>query len=355
LDQPGKLSLLEVQNAMKAYTERTNKDAIVLHSYGNHCLYNLNRRELRETLGIPFRQESQAVGTFGSFSQGRREESISRSNSNNNNRPSSPPRETSESGDDDGDLVGYYSYVYPPQPQEQSDDNNIDKDNTNTNHTTTGHNSIKFLFLDGYDICLMRRDPQFSQKRKRAVELLQQHNGKNFAAGNDNSPEGLEGLEKRFVAFNGAVGPTQLEWLRDELEATRQVNNRLPELQQHQRQRVVLLSHNTIHPESSNPVCLMWNYDQVLEILREYSDVVVASFAGHAHKGGYVRDESSKIHFRVVEAVLESKPPLKTFGILDVYNDRLDLHGYGDCKSAVYEFEDEGEDADEESLGDKST
>jgi len=83
---------------------------------------------------------------------------------------------------------------------------------------------------------------------------------------------------------------------------------------------------------------LIWNYDEVLEILREYSDVVVASFAGHAHKGGYVRDEDSGIHFRVIEAVLESKPPTKTFGILEIFRDKMKLNGYGDCSSAVYDF-----------------
>jgi hypothetical protein len=36
-----------------------------------------------------------------------------------------------------------------------------------------------------------------------------------------NSPLGLEGTHRRFVAFNGAVGDTQLAWLRQALEAAR--------------------------------------------------------------------------------------------------------------------------------------
>ena len=183
----------------------------------------------------------------------------------------------------------------------------------------------------------MRRSTEHSQKRKQAIEILKRENGKNYNEGNENSPEGLEGLQKRFVAFNGAVGQLQLDWLQDQLEETRQLNN--SNNNNNCDQKVIIISHQPIHPQSSNPVCLIWNYDEVLEILQHYSDVVVASFSGHAHKGGYVRDEDSGIHFRVIEAVLESKPPLKTFGILDIHQDYLQLRGYGDCESAFYDFD----------------
>lgn len=322
LDHPGMLSLLEIQNAMKTYTKTTNRK--VVHSYGNHCLYNLNRSELRETLGIPFRSEQRG---FGSFSKKRRDDLIQRNNPNES--PNQKEGDDRNDGDNDDDLVGYYSYVYPPAEPDSLESASKENPQQQEQH------SIKFIVLDGYDIALMRRSPEFSQKRVQAMDILQRQNGKNLAAGNENSPEGLEGLQKRFVAFNGAVGSTQLEWLRDELESTRQQNNKYGNAIQ----KVIVLSHQPIHPGSSNPICLIWNYDDVLGILREYSDVVVASFSGHAHKGGYALDQDSGIHFRVVEAVLESKPPTKTFGILDVYFDRLELTGHGDCESAVYHFD----------------
>jgi manganese-dependent ADP-ribose/CDP-alcohol diphosphatase len=338
LDHPGMLSLLEIKHAMRAYSEGANtKGRKILHSYGNHCLYNLNRNELRETLGIPFRVEPSVRG-FCTYSESRRrQESMPQTK---NNRDSD-----TANGDDDEDLVGYYSYVHPPQEQQQTPE----ATGSSTDSLPQIHHSIKFIVLDGYDIALMRRSPVSSKKRKQAVEILEQENGKNFGEGNENSPEGLEGLQRRFVAFNGALGPTQLEWLEGELESTRRDNENNPK----SHQRVVILSHQPIHPDSANPVCLIWNYDAVLELLREYSDVVVASFAGHAHKGGYCLDEASGIHFRVVEAVLESKPPTKTFGVLNVYQDRLHLVGYGDCESAVYRFGcDETDDDDD---GDDST
>jgi len=316
----------------------------MLHSYGNHCLYNLNRTELREKLGIPFRIEHKdsppptGLGTVCDLLNANN--SNSNINDNNNMHDGDNTNDAAAAaaaiGDNDGDLVGYYSHVHPPQQQQQQ---------YPTNGNGNGNTSIKFVVLDGYDVCLMRRCPENSRKRTAAVEILQRENGINYRKGNgnENSPEGLEGLQKRFVAFNGAVGPTQLRWLRDELEATRQLNNinnnNNNNSNNRHDQKVIVLSHQPIHPESSNPVCLIWNYDRVLHVLREYSDVVVASFAGHAHRGGYARDEPSGIHFRVVEAVLESEPPTATFGVLGVYRDKLVLEGHGDCESAVYEYE----------------
>ena len=200
-----------------------------------------------------------------------------------------------------GDLVGYHSFV---------------------------QNDIRFIVIDSYDVAIMQRCPNTSSKRKRAEGILSGNNH-NFAADESklNSPEGLTGVEKRFVAFNGAVDHIQLTWLRQTLQEAKEMG-----------QRAIILSHQPIHPKSSSPVCLIWNYEEVLNILRDYRSTVIASFCGHAHKGGYHRDMKSGIHFRVIEAVLESPDPIKTFGIVDVHSDRLELRGDGACKSASYDF-----------------
>ena len=346
-DHQGMLALLEIKDAMTPYCDNSeghnHNPRKILHSYGNHCLYNLNRTELRETLGIPFRIE-RPMDDNGTSSRG------------DSGTGGDCDTDCDCDCDYDGDLVGYYSYVYPPHPASTTDPSSSTAEssspdcNTNNNGRDNGI-GIKFIVLDGYDIALMRRSATHSSKRRHAVEILQRENGKNFGDGNENSPEGLEGLQERFVAFNGAVGPAQLLWLRNELETTRNLNSQEKQTNnnnnnncdgatiQTQTQKVVILSHQPIHPGSSNPVCLIWNYDSVLELLREFSDVVIASFAGHAHKGGYCRDEESGIHFRVIEAVLESKPPTTTFGVLNVYRNKLHLRGYGDCKSAIYRFD----------------
>jgi manganese-dependent ADP-ribose/CDP-alcohol diphosphatase len=250
LDDPGVECLGHVLEALSPY-----QHGPMLHTYGNHELYNLNREQIGTMMGIPFVVE------------------------------------------DEDELVGYQSY---------------------------SHNGIRFIILDTMDISFMR--PEGSRKRRLADAILTKENP-NFPAV-ENSPQGLEGNQKRFVAFNGAVDKPQLQWLRTTLQEARDEN-----------EKVVLMSHQPILPDSCSPVTLVWNYDDVLTVLRDFSDVVVLSLAGHAHKGGYKRDDQSGIHFRVVEAVLETPSPDCTYCTLDVYDDKIHLQGYGECRSATYDFE----------------
>jgi manganese-dependent ADP-ribose/CDP-alcohol diphosphatase len=216
---PGHSAIDDVLEALSVYTHGP-----ILHTYGNHELYNCNREDLGKKLGIPFVKEPC------------------------------------------GDLVGYWSHV---------------------------HEGVRFVVLDSYDISLMQRCPETSHKRRKAEAILTQHNP-NFPQ-YENSPQGLSGVLKRYVAFNGAVDDPQLEWLRTTLQTSRD-----------QGEKVIIISHQPILPGSSSDVCLVWNYAEVLQVLRAFSDVVIASFCGHAHKGGYKRDTVSGIHFRVIEAVLEN-------------------------------------------------
>ena len=247
---PGVVCTDEVLHALSHY--RAGK---MIHAYGNHCLYNMDRETMRAKLGIPFFAEPC------------------------------------------GELVGYH---------------------------TVEQNGVRFVVLDCYDITKMRRPPK-SSKYQEADKTLRRRNP-NYLE-NENSPEGMQGLDRRFVAFNGGVGPTQLAWLKDTLETAR-VN----------KERVVLVSHLPLMPGSSGSVCLLWNHAELLELLRDYRDVIAVSLAGHAHKGGYRRDAESGIHFRVLEAVLENPSPHDTYAIMEIYTDRIVIHGFGNCCSAEYDL-----------------
>lgn len=249
---PGHDAIDDVMEALSVYKGK------IMHTYGNHELYNLDRAALGEKLNIPFVKEPC------------------------------------------GELVGYYSHDSPCK-------------------------KVKFVVIDSYDIAMMQRCPNTSLKRKQAMRIMAENNP-NYPR-QENSPEGMEGTQKRFVAFNGGVGETQLEWLRSTLEQAKK-----------DEQKVIILSHQPILPGSSGDVCLIWNYSDVLDILREYKSTVACALAGHAHKGGYSRDTSG-IHFRVIEAALESKDPIKTFGYVHVYDDRLEIEGEGDCGSAIYKLD----------------
>jgi manganese-dependent ADP-ribose/CDP-alcohol diphosphatase len=252
---PGYHALLAAIDALQGYKGR------ILHTYGNHELYNVHREILGQKLNIPFVREPC------------------------------------------GDLVGYYSYQL----------------------TKTG-STFRFVVIDSYDISIMKRCTESSLKRKKAEKILTEKNP-NFPH-RENSPDGLVGVNRRFVAFNGAVDTPQLSWLRQTLQEAKDKN-----------ERVVILSHQPILPGSSSPMCLIWNYQEVLGILREYAGVVAAAFAGHAHKGGYKRDDVSGIHFHVFEAVLESAEPIKTYAFVDVYEQHLVIRGMGNCRSAIYDLD----------------
>mmetsp|Transcript_11058 Transcript_11058/g.16567 ORF Transcript_11058/g.16567 Transcript_11058/m.16567 type:complete len:421 (+) Transcript_11058:64-1326(+) len=258
-----------IDNVLQALSVYSGK---ILHTYGNHELYNLSRDRLAEKLKIPFTKE------------------------------------------DTGDLVGYYTHLI-----ENCDQNDEEQ-------SSSSSMKLRALVLDTYDLCLLDRCPDSSHKRHRAHEILSANNH-NYPH-EENSPEGLEGTNRRFVAFNGGIDEPQLEWLQHSLEMARE-----------NEEKVIVFSHQPIHPDSTWPTCLIWNYDEVLDILRSFKDVIIASFSGHAHKGGYVRDEESGIHFRSVEAILESSPPIKTYAIVDVFEDKLVIRGEGDCLSDVYDID----------------
>ena len=247
----------------------------IVHTYGNHELYNLSREELAKKLLIPFTLEST------------------------------------------NDLVGYYVHLLdePYHHHRCSMNNNTDAW------------KLRFVMIDSFDVSLLDRCPNTSSKYHAAHEIMKANNP-NYQHGQENSPENLVGLQRRFVAFGGGVDNPQLRWLERTLKFAR-VNN----------EKIILCSHQPIHPGSSFPTCLIWNYNDILCMVRKYSDVIIASFSGHAHKGGYIRDADSGVHFRTFEAMLESPPPICTYAIVDLFANRLDVRGMGDCVSDSYDLD----------------
>lgn len=132
---------------------------------------------------------------------------------------------------------------------------------------------------------------------------------------NFNSPEGLEGEARRFVMFGGGASPRQLEWLQLELEQTRACG-----------QRAIVCGHLPLFPGTCPPACLLWNYEQVLQLLQS-SGVVAATVAGHSHQNGWLLDEEHGIHHVVLPGVIETPPDRDCYGFLDLHEHGLALRG----------------------------
>jgi len=68
----------------------------------------------------------------------------------------------------------------------------------------------------------------------------------------------------------------------------------------------VLSGHIPVYFASSDGVCMVWNFEDVLKILHKHR-CVLAYLAGHTHCYGYSQDKKG-IHHVVFPAVVEATP-----------------------------------------------
>ncbi|KAJ8363745.1 hypothetical protein SKAU_G00125760 [Synaphobranchus kaupii] len=106
---------------------------------------------------------------------------------------------------------------------------------------------FRVVVLDAYDLSLIgRKEP--SVRYYQALEIIQAHNDNDDL----NFPPGQPGgLEQRFVKFNGGFSHGQLDWL-----------DRLLTLSDEKLEKVIVVSHLPVHPYSTDPICLAWNYEK---------------------------------------------------------------------------------------------
>ena len=178
----------------------------------------------------------------------------------------------------------------------------------------------RFVVLDGYDISAIGW-PKDHPNTIKALNFLMERNPNS----DKNSPDGLLGLDRRFLMFNGAVGREQLEWLDRVLQDATKKD-----------QKVVVCCHIPLDARASSNEALLWNYNEVMDVIHRY-ECVKACFAGHDHKGGYSVDGYG-VHHRILEAALECPPGTNAFGRVDLYPDRLLVSGTERLKSQEMVF-----------------
>jgi manganese-dependent ADP-ribose/CDP-alcohol diphosphatase len=203
----------------------------------------------------------------------------------------------------------------------------------------------RFIVLDAYDVAVIGVDKQ-SATFQRAYDLLKANNT-NDVLSNVDWVAGLDGEQRRFLPYNGALGAQQLEWLAQTLDAA-----------DRNQERVMIFSHIPLHicctkvcvngsVSESVSACvgadagrqfdtLIWNKDEVLDIIYQHQ-CVVAVLAGHDHQGGFGQDQHGITHI-VPPAPLECEPGLDAFGIMHIYRDRAEFVGYGKVQSTTIPF-----------------
>jgi manganese-dependent ADP-ribose/CDP-alcohol diphosphatase len=118
--------------------------------------------------------------------------------------------------------------------------------------------------------------------------------------------------------WNGAIGKTQMNWLRRVLREAAE-----------RQERALVFCHFPVLREASTPQHLLWNSDEILAILEE-SGVVAAWMNGHDHNGGYA--ERHGIHHVTFPGMVESAVA-NSYTLVDVFDNRLELHGTGTAPS----------------------
>ncbi|XP_069510601.1 manganese-dependent ADP-ribose/CDP-alcohol diphosphatase-like isoform X1 [Ambystoma mexicanum] len=178
--------------------------------------------------------------------------------------------------------------------------------------------SFRFIMIDCYDLSVIARQPS-SKKYQDSMKTLKEKNPNVDL----NDPLGL--LENQFVQYNGGFSKDQLDWMKGVLSFSDEKG-----------EKVVVVGHLPIHPESADSVCLAWNYSEILSLLQCHK-CVVAYIAGHDHDGGYCLD-SCGIHHVTLQGIIETPPGSHAFGTVHVYDDRMILTGRGSVSNRVMRY-----------------
>jgi hypothetical protein len=116
-------------------------------------------------------------------------------------------------------------------------------------------------------------------------------------------------------SWNGAIGEKQQKWLQQEIDDAAS-----------QDQKVIIFAHMPLRP--SEDAHNLWNNEEVIDII-ENSTSVVAFINGHNHAGGYAYENG--IHYITIFGMVDTT--IGSFGIMDLYQDSLIIHGYGNQQS----------------------
>lgn len=116
-------------------------------------------------------------------------------------------------------------------------------------------------------------------------------------------------------AWNGAVGAEQLRWLRDTLARACAAG-----------ERVIVASHFPVLPEAAKRSMVLWNHEEVLEVL-EASPCVVAYLAGHHHDGGYA--ERAGIHHLTFPAMCDAPAGGTAYALVTLRGRHMYVSGFG--------------------------
>lgn len=166
------------------------------------------------------------------------------------------------------------------------------------------YENFRFIVLHGMDISV-HSEPKDGEDHRFATRFLAEN--------------------PAFKAWTGAVGQAQLGWLEGRLKLARE-----------NEERVIILNHfPVISSTTSEKHGILWNHEAVTNLIAS-SGVVAAHFNGHYHNGAYALENGT--HYVTLESLVETPGGDNSFGIVEVYHDKLVINGSGVMTSRVLRF-----------------
>lgn len=176
----------------------------------------------------------------------------------------------------------------------------------------------RVVVLDPYELNMIERGGGVVVDA--GLEFLSARNPNDLRAprGTVDVSKGMVGLRRRFLPMGGALGNEQLLWLRDVLLTAREAG-----------ERIIILSHLPILPESTVPGALLWNFEETLDVIREFGGNVALVLTGHFHAGGYAVDETGTHHLTLPSPLHAELSDPRAHCTVEVMEDRIDIVGCG--------------------------
>jgi manganese-dependent ADP-ribose/CDP-alcohol diphosphatase len=161
-------------------------------------------------------------------------------------------------------------------------------------------NGWSFVVLDTEDVMARGRWPEDSEHHRQGTRWVEELRAKGWSEG--------------ATCNRCGVGPAEKEWLRDTLRAIAARG-----------ERAIVFGHVGIARHLDEQAGCIHNQDEIRQVLEE-PGCVAAYFCGHEHVGDYV--ERGGIHYVIVQGMIET-PDTTAYATVDVYDDRLEVHGVG--------------------------
>jgi len=159
----------------------------------------------------------------------------------------------------------------------------------------------RFIALDGNEISVFA-PPEGDPRRQEAKEMMRALE----------TTGALNGQR-----WNGAIGDTQYDWLAAKLREAKAAG-----------EKVIVMNHYPIFPENGHNAL---DSDRMLSLLAEH-DHVVAYLNGHNHVGNF--GVSGGTYFVNFKGMVDTEDT-SAYAIVAVYNDRLEVTGFGREDSRV--------------------